>query len=110
MANLERIYMKQPTTIVRVRFKSALPREQLMKLAEERVPEFEALSGLRQKYYLHNPETGDYAGLYIWDSPEAFAEYRRSALSASIANVYQTQGAPQIEVYEIIKVLRKDRP
>lgn len=35
--------MKQPTMVMRVRFKSALPSEEVMMIAQERVPEFAAL-------------------------------------------------------------------
>ena len=100
--------MSQPAMVVRVRFKSALSFEQVMKVVEERAPEFEALAGLQQKYYLQDVESGEYAGLYLWESPEALAEYRDSELRASIAKAYQTQGEPSIEVYKVVKVLRDD--
>lgn len=93
---------------VRVRFKTTLSFERVMKVVEERAPEFEVLVGLQQKYYLQDVESGEYAGLYIWESAKAFAEYRESELRASIAKAYQTQGEPSIEVYKVIKVLRDD--
>jgi hypothetical protein len=55
--------MSQPALILLVRFRSALSLEQLTKVAEERLPQFQALAGLQQKYYLQDAATGEYAGL-----------------------------------------------
>jgi heme-degrading monooxygenase HmoA len=72
----------------------------------ERAPEFRALSGLEQKYYLHNPETGEYGGFYVWRSLDDVIQYRASDLAASIAAAYQGVAAPEITVYEIVMPLR----
>jgi heme-degrading monooxygenase HmoA len=95
---------------MRVRFKSDLTLDQVKEIVEKRAPEFEALSGLRQKYYLQDAVSGEYAGLYVWDSAEALAEFRESELRATIGKAYQAQGEPDIEVYRIFKVLREDHP
>jgi len=100
--------MGQPAFIVRIRFKSSLSFDQATKVVEERAPEFEAITGLQQKYYLQDEVSGEYAGLYLWESPEALAEYRDSELRASIAKAYQAQGEPDVEVYRVFKVLRND--
>ena len=65
-----------------------------------------ALSGLKQKYYLQDIATGEYAGLYVWETIQAFEEFRKSELRASIANAYQAHGEPNIKVYKVLKVLR----
>lgn len=100
--------MNLPALIMRVRFKSALTFDEVNEVVERRAPEFEALAGLLQKYYLQDPVTGEYAGLYLWESPDALNEYRDSDLRASIAEAYQAEGEPDIEVYEVLKVLRTD--
>ena len=56
--------MSQPEIVMRVRFKSALTFDQVREIVEERAPEFEALLGLHQKYYLQDVVSGEYAGLY----------------------------------------------
>jgi hypothetical protein len=58
--------MSQAEVVMRIRFKSDLALEQLKEIVETRAPEFEALSGLKQKYYLQDIATGEYAGLFIW--------------------------------------------
>ena len=100
--------MNNPEITVQVRFRSKLPFDEVMKIAEERAPEFRALAGLQQKYYLHDPATGEIGGLYIWESQEAFDAYRESELRASIAKAYQAKGEPRVEVYRIVMTLRND--
>ena len=100
--------MTSPKLILLVRFRSALPMEEVTRIMEERAPEFRALTGLQQKYYLHDPATGDVAGLYLWESTEAFADYRDSELRATIAQAYQAEGEPRIEVYGVLSTLRDE--
>ena len=101
--------MKNPEFTLHVRFRSKLPFDEVMKIVEERAPEFRALEGLQQKYYLQDAATGEYAGLYLWESQEALAAYRESELRASIAKAYQAEGEPRVEVYRVVKTLRDDR-
>lgn len=100
--------MSRPAVVLLVRFKSSLPREEMLEVLEERAPEFRALEGLEQKYYLDDPRTGEVAGLYLWSSPEAFDAYRESELRATIAEAYRAEGEPRVEVYRVMKVLRED--
>ena len=99
--------MNQPSLILLVKFKSALSMEEVVKVVDSRIDEFRALKGLQQKYYLQEPATQEYAGLYLWDSKEDFLAYRDSELRATIAQAYQTVGEPRIEVYNVIKPLRE---
>lgn len=100
--------MSQAEVVMRIRFKSDLKLEQLKEIVETRAPEFEALAGLRQKYYLQDTETGEYAGLYVWETIQAFEEFTKSELRATIAKAYQAKGVPNIEVYKVFKVLRDE--
>ena len=101
--------MKYPEYTLHVRFRSKLTLDQVTKIMDERAPEFRALEGLQQKYYLQDTATGEYAGLYLWESQEALAAYRESELRASIAKAYQAEGKPRVEVYRVVKTLRDDR-
>jgi len=98
--------MAEPALVLLVRFKSRLPHDEAMTILNERAPEFRALAGLQQKYYLRDKNTGEYAGLYLWESEEAFDEYRNSELRATIAEAYQAEGEPRIEVYGVLQTLR----
>ena len=101
--------MKYPEYTLHVRFRSKLTLDQVTKIMDERAPEFRALEGLQQKYYLQDTATGEFAGLYLWESQEALAAYRESELRASIAKAYQAEGKPRVEVYRVVKTLRDDR-
>ena len=51
-----------------VRLKSELTEEELLKTAKQREPQFKAIPGLIQKYYIKSGTDGEYGGVYIWDS------------------------------------------
>ena len=98
--------MSQPALILLVKFKSALSLEEVEKVVDSRIGKFRALKGLQQKYYLQEPATQEYAGLYLWESNDDFLAYRDSELRATIAEAYKTEGEPRIEVFRVIKSLR----
>jgi len=99
--------MNKPSLILLVKFKSPLSLEEVEKVVDSRIDEFRALKGLQQKYYLLEPGTQEYAGLYIWESKDDFEAFRDSELRATIAEAYQTMGEPRIEVFKVIKPLRE---
>ena len=99
--------MSGPSLVLLVRFKSALPLEEVRRIAEERADDFRALDGLRQKYYLHDPATGEIGGLYLWEGRAALDAYRSSALRATIQEAYQAQGEPRVELFEVLMPLRE---
>lgn len=101
--------MKPPAMLLLVKFKTSLPFEEVLRVVEKRAPEFRALEGLQQKYYIQDASSGEYAGLYLWESPDAMAAYRDSELRASIAKAYRVEGEPRVEVYQVVKTLRDDR-
>jgi len=98
--------MSQPALVLLVRLRTDLSLEAVTRVMEERAPEFAALRGLTQKYYLQDPVSGEYAGLYLWDSAEDFEAFRESELRRTIARAYRTRGEPRIEVYRVLMALR----
>lgn len=98
--------MAHPELVLLVKFKSALPFDEVMKVVHSRADEFRALGGLQQKYYLQENGSDEIAGLYLWSSAEAFNEYRQSALRASIAEAYQAVDEPRVEVFKVLMPLR----
>lgn len=99
--------MTQPALALLVKFKSPLSIDEVMEIVHSRIDEFRALSGLRQKFYLQDAVTGEYGGLYLWESPEALSEYRESELRATIGEAYQTIGEPRVEVFNVLELLRE---
>ncbi len=72
-----------------VKFKSALSEAEIQQVMEERAPQFRALPGLLQKYYLRDIQTGEVGAVYIWDSEESLRTYRQSDLARTIASAYK---------------------
>jgi heme-degrading monooxygenase HmoA len=98
--------MSGPTYAVLVRLKTDLDHDEIVRILNERAPEFRALEGLEQKYYLHDPSTGEYGGFYLWRSQEDVVAYRQSELAASIAAAYHVVGEPEVQVFQILMPLR----
>ena len=90
-----------------VKFRSRLSWDDLMKKINERKPEFQALSGLIQKYYTKDDQTGEIAGVYIWDSMDSLKEFRDSELARTIPSAYQAEGPPKVEILEVFLILRE---
>lgn len=89
-----------------VKFRSRLAGDELRRRYTERMPEFRKLPGLIQKHYFHDAASDEWGGIYMWDSEEAMQGYLASELRASIASVYEVEGAPRVEVLSVRDHLR----
>ncbi len=89
-----------------IKLKSSLPEKELLIRAKERQPQFEAIPGLLQKYYVKTGQLDQYGGIYIWDSQESLNAYRESDLAKSIPEAYEIIEAPDIEIMDILFQLR----
>ena len=98
---------KYPKVILIVRFRSSLSIDEATRRYKKRLPEFQALPGLLQKYYLHDPASDEWGGMYFWDSQESLDEYMGSDLRKSIPEAYQIVGAPRVEIVKVIDTLRQ---
>ncbi len=87
--------------------KSRLSRDELERRYRERMPEFRRLTGLLQKYYSYDEATGEWAGIYLWDSEESLERYLESDLRRSIAEAYELTGPPRIRRLPIVAALRE---
>ena len=92
-----------------VRFRSGLSDAEVRTLMEERLPQFRAQAGLVQKYYFRNPQTGEYGGIYFWESEQAIQAFRQSDLAQGIAARYKVEGQPAVDVLEVILALRPEK-
>jgi len=96
----------QPVVFL-VRFKSSLSYDEVLKRAKDRLPQFQALPGLLQKYYVHDPVTNEFGGFYVWDSQESLDAYMESDLRKTIADAYEVVGAPRVEKLNVATLLRE---
>lgn len=90
-----------------IKLHSSLSEEEVLKMAREREPQFKAIPGLLQKYYVKLEEPNHYGGIYVWDSRESLAEFRKSDLAAGIPSAYKLIEAPNIEIVDVLFQLRK---
>ncbi len=95
------------TIMLIVRLKTKLTESKMLEIAHKREPEFAAIPGILQKYYIKTGEPGEFGGIYIWDSQESLDEFRQSELAATIAKSYEATEPPQIEIVDIMFQLRK---
>ena len=91
-----------------VKFKTGLSDEEVAQTIAERAPQYEALPGLRQKLYIREQATGEYGGIYLWEDEDSMREFRESELAATIPEAYRVEGAPRVEVFEVVSVLRPE--
>lgn len=89
-----------------IKLKTPLSEEEITAIAKKRAPQFRALPGLLQKYYVKLSEPGQYAGVNIWDSRESLQAFRESELASTIASSYKVSEPPQIEISDIMFELR----
>jgi heme-degrading monooxygenase HmoA len=97
----------RPSVLLIVRgLKSKLSRREFERRYKERLPRFREAPGLIQKYYVHDESSGEWAGIYVWDSEESLEAYLRSDLRKTIAEAYELIEPPRVERFAIVDVLR----
>ena len=89
-----------------VKFHSGLDDAKVRELLDQRLPQFRAVEGLIQKYYAREASTGDWCGVYLFESEAALVAYRQSPLAKSIPPTYELTGTPRIEMLEVLYPLR----
>jgi heme-degrading monooxygenase HmoA len=89
-----------------VNLKTDLSEGELLRIAHERAPQFRAIPGLIQKYYVRRAGPGEYAGVYLWDSEESASAFRASELARSIPDAYRVVEPPDVESGEVLFPLR----
>ncbi len=87
-----------------VRFRSALPDSRITELFEARAPEYLAVPGLVQKYYLRF-RSGEHGGIYVWDNAASMEHFRAGELARSICDVYRVQESVR-DVADVVLTLR----
>jgi len=95
-------------TIMVVRIQSDVDPEELERRAIERRPEFKKIPGLVQKIYGRNDETGDWCGIYFFESRQALAAFRESELAKTIPTAYEATDVRR-EVFELMYPLHPER-
>jgi hypothetical protein len=95
------------SVVLFVRVGSGLELDELERRVLERRPGFLEVPGLIQKIYGRDPETGDWCGIYFFESRHALAAFRESELAKSIPDAYEATDVRR-EVFEVVFPLRPD--
>lgn len=54
--------------------------DELRESADALAPSFADLPGLVSKYWLANPETNTYGGVYVWQDRQAMEDYKKTEI------------------------------
>jgi hypothetical protein len=94
--------------ILFVRITSALDADEFDRRLLERRPRFREVSGLVQKVYGRDAETGDVCGIYFFESREALQEFRETELARTIPSAYEAIEVRR-EVFDVLYPLWPER-
>ncbi len=92
-----------------VKFKSNKPEDEVMKVAEERAEEYRKMPGLKQKYYYKDNKTGEFGGMYFWESAEFMQQFLQSELFRSLPGALGIIGQPRVEILDVAFTLRPEK-
>ena len=89
--------------ILKVSFvlKTQVPKEEHKNTLEQLVNVFNQVPGLKQKYFLANPKTGEAGGIYVFESQEALDKYLQSDVWRDVVLAI-AKGEPRIETFVVI--------
>jgi len=89
-----------------VRFRSALSDKRITALFHARASGYLTIPGLLQKYYLRF-RSGEYGGVYVWDSASSMERFMASDLARSICDVYHVEESVR-DIAEVVLALRDE--
>jgi heme-degrading monooxygenase HmoA len=92
-----------------VLFRSGLPEEEVIRNFHERAARYREVKGLVQKYYLHDESSGEFGGMYIFDSKENLEAFSTSDLAKSIGTAQQFLEPPTRKVFHVSLVLHEEK-
>ena len=93
------------SVILFVRVSSDVDPKELEQRVLNRKPEFLKIPGLIQKIYGRDPESGDWCGIYFFESKEALASFKESELAKTIPVAYEATNVRR-ELFEVMYPLK----
>jgi hypothetical protein len=89
---------------VTFRLKEQQSPEEQKKLMAQLVQVYKNVPGLKQKYFLADPKTGEAGGMYAFESQQALDEYLKSDVYKQVV-LANSQTKPKIETFIILASL-----
>jgi hypothetical protein len=84
--------------------KEQLPEQEQKNLLAQLVEVYRKVPGLKQKYFLSDPRTGEAGGIYAFESQEALDKYLESDVWKNVV-LANTKGEPKVETFVIAATL-----
>ena len=78
-----------------------MPEEEQKKMLAQLVEVFKKVPGLKLKYFLADPRTGEAGGLYAFENQEALEAYLKSDVWRDVV-VANAKGEPKIETFVVL--------
>jgi len=82
-------------------FKEQMPEEEQKKVLAQVVEVFKKVPGLKRKYFLADPKTGEAGGIYAFDNQEALEAYLKSDVWRDVV-VANAKGEPKVETFVVL--------
>jgi heme-degrading monooxygenase HmoA len=80
---------------------------ELRLLAKERAKNlYQGMPGLKTKAFVLDQQTGEYGGLYIWESKEALEIFLNSPTFATSKEKF---GTPEIKIFELVSHIEQGK-
>ena len=86
-------------------FTSGLSEEKVGKVIDDRAEQYRSVNGLILKFYLHDTQSHDIGGVFIFDSKENLQSFVDSELAKSTGKAYQFNEPSMCRVFEITRLL-----
>ena len=81
--------------------KEQMPEEEQKKMLAQLVEVFKKVPGLKRKYFLADPKTGEAGCLYAFENQEALEAYLQSDVWRDVV-VASAKGEPRIETFVVL--------
>ena len=81
--------------------------QSLQELAKDRAKNlYQGMPGLQTKVFVLNRETGEYGGLYVWESKEALDTFLNSPTFQTSKEKF---GVPEIKTFDLLAHIEKGK-
>lgn len=86
---------------VAFKMKNAAPQQEEKKMLEQLTKVYKNVPGLKLKYFVANPKTGEAGGIYLFENQEFLDKYLKSDVWRTVV-LDNSQGAPTVETLMVL--------
>lgn len=90
-------------------FKSGLHPEEVIRNFKERAAKYREIKGLVQKYYVHDESSGEFGGIYLFDTKENMEAFSNSDVAKSIGSAQKFIEPPTEKYFTVSHVLYENK-